>query len=196
MRAHDNHAQGNEQLALAFARYVGRWAGLYGASPDAIAVAQGVAERVSLAMSHGHVCVPLGELGGDAAGIRALLVASGVVSGPQAASNCPLILDADDVRVIATGNVTSNTTALAGTDSPGSFPGAVALTATSNDTIARVRPGTDPSTISGDLVVHATHDATTSSTTAITHMAVPNRANTNPINRSARLLRRRSRWSD
>jgi hypothetical protein len=69
---------------------------------------------------------------------------------------------ATDVNVTATGEYDTDTTADAGAvGNDGTLPAAIALTATSNDTIARVRPGEAQSTISGNLVVTATHVADT-----------------------------------
>ncbi|HEY8536576.1 MAG TPA: hypothetical protein VIL25_08995, partial [Vicinamibacterales bacterium] len=69
------------------------------------------------------------------------------------------IAGANDVVVTANGTYTIDTLAVAGADNDGSVPAAVALTGTQNDTIARVRPGTNPSSIAGNLVVTATHVA-------------------------------------
>lgn len=88
-----------QQLAQAFAGYVGRWAGLAGASPDALAAAKSAAEQASLAISEGHVCASLSDLaidGRDVTALRVLLAASGVVGGLEASDGCPLIVDAED----------------------------------------------------------------------------------------------------
>jgi hypothetical protein len=72
-----------------------------------------------------------------------------------------IITGADDVNVLAEGTYTTNTLAVAGAESAGSLPAAVALTAAQNDTIARVRPGPATSVITGNLNVTANHTATT-----------------------------------
>jgi len=70
-----------------------------------------------------------------------------------------LITGADNVDVTANGTYTANTLAVAGAESDGSLPAAVALTATLNDTTARIKPGTAMSTIAGNLTVTANHNA-------------------------------------
>jgi hypothetical protein len=72
-----------------------------------------------------------------------------------------LITGADDIRITATGNYTTNTTSEAGANNDGSLPAAIALAAASNNTIAQFRPGTLQSSIPGDLIVTANHTAVT-----------------------------------
>ena len=70
-----------------------------------------------------------------------------------------LIVGANNVNVTVNGTYTTNTHADAGAESDGALPAAVALTATLNDTTARIKPGATMSTIAGNLTVTANHTA-------------------------------------
>ena len=52
------------------------------------------------------------------------------------------IVGANNINVTANGTYTTHTVSEAGANNDGSLPAAIALTATSNDTIARLTPGT------------------------------------------------------
>ncbi|MEP6503787.1 MAG: exodeoxyribonuclease V subunit alpha, partial [Betaproteobacteria bacterium] len=96
-------------LATGFARHVSAWAAAQGAAAHSLPALAHAAQSLSLAVSDGHVCVALAELGTqagasevaairrlDAAAWRATLLASGVVGTPDAPGALPLILGADD----------------------------------------------------------------------------------------------------
>jgi exodeoxyribonuclease V alpha subunit len=96
-------------LADGFARHALAWAASRGAPASSLAPLRRAAHALSLAVSNGHVCIPLAALAQpapatddaqaprlDVAGWRAALAASGVVGSPQARGAQPLILDADD----------------------------------------------------------------------------------------------------
>ncbi|WBY02821.1 AAA family ATPase [Ramlibacter tataouinensis] len=86
------------QLAAAFAGHVQHWSRQTGASDEAAAAAARAAEAVSLATSSGDACLPLAQVAGpgDAAALRALLLASGVVGAPPQPGTRPLVLDGGD----------------------------------------------------------------------------------------------------
>ena len=92
-------------------------------------------------------------------GWRRVLVLAAV--GLVVVSLTRVITGADDIRITATGNYTTNTTSEAGANNDGSLPAAIALAAASNNTIAQFRPGTLQSSIPGDLIVTANHTAVT-----------------------------------
>ncbi|WP_457423984.1 right-handed parallel beta-helix repeat-containing protein [Roseateles sp. P5_E7] len=102
--------------------------------------------------------------GGGTLGIGPSVAVNAVVHSTIAEIGAAFIAGADDVIVTATGTYTADTLAVAGADSDGSLPAAIALTGTQNDTIARVRPGETMSTIGGDLLVTASHTATANTT--------------------------------
>ena len=64
-----------------------------------------------------------------------------------------------NIVVTATGTYGSGALSEAGADNAGAVPAAIALTATHNDTIARVKTGAAQSEISGNLTVTANHTA-------------------------------------
>ncbi|HYD76577.1 exodeoxyribonuclease V subunit alpha [Ramlibacter sp.] len=87
------------RLASAFGEHVQRWSLQAGASAEAAAAAARAAAVASLATSSGDACVPLAQVAGegaDAAGLRTLLLASGMVAQPPVSGVQPLVLDAGD----------------------------------------------------------------------------------------------------
>lgn len=87
------------RLATAFAAHVQRWSLQAGASAEAAAAAVRAAAAASLATSSGDACVPLAQVAGegaDAAALRTLLLASGVVAQPPVPGMQPLVLDGGD----------------------------------------------------------------------------------------------------
>lgn len=88
-------------LAEGFARTIAELAERSAAPSDAIAAVRNAARALSLATSEGHTCLHLAELGDDPAALRARLLASGMVAGPDAAAPCPLRLDAHDRLYLA-----------------------------------------------------------------------------------------------
>jgi exodeoxyribonuclease V alpha subunit len=96
----------DQLLAEGFARHASQWASAEGAAAASVAAVGRAATALSLAVSEGHVCLPLCALAAarddataprlDVAGWRAALLASGIVGTPAAPGAFPLILDGDD----------------------------------------------------------------------------------------------------
>ncbi len=87
-------------LAAGFADYTVRWACEQAAPHESQAALRIAATRLSLAVSDGHVCLPLSALAdyADADDMRGLLLRSGVIApatgnDPHAVSATPLVLD-------------------------------------------------------------------------------------------------------
>jgi len=87
------------ELAHGFAAHVVSWARAAGAPDACLPRLRTAAMRASLAVAAGHVCVPLAELVAEdetVAGLRDVLLASGVVGRAAAPEPRPLLLDAAD----------------------------------------------------------------------------------------------------
>ncbi len=65
----------------------------------------------------------------------------------------------NDINITATGEYTSTTISQAGANNSGALPAAIALTGTSNRTIARMLAAETPSSIAGHVTVTASHTA-------------------------------------
>ena len=83
-------------LAEGLARQIERWARHRGADAATAAAAQAAARALCLALTEGHVCLPMTELPGTPS--AAQLFASGVVGSAAAPGSHPLVLD-DDGRL-------------------------------------------------------------------------------------------------
>jgi exodeoxyribonuclease V alpha subunit len=94
-----------QALAEGLAQHIQRWALMRGADAAAAQLAARAARALSLAISAGHVCLPLAELHaaqaedgatpGDPDTLRARLLASAVVGTPEAPAALPLLLDGE-----------------------------------------------------------------------------------------------------
>ena len=88
-------------LADAFAEHVRLWAQEQHADEQAMKWLPELARRLSLAVSAGHVCLPLEMVSGEenlppSEDLRPILLASGLVGTPRSPGNLPMVLDAEN----------------------------------------------------------------------------------------------------